>query len=255
MARVRERLTGCTPRPRAEDPTCLFWKIWEAGPVSSQCVPIIAKLGLKKPITVTVGKVGDDGAETFDLVCGQGRLEAFKALGQTEIPALVSTFSKTDSLLASLIENIARRRVRALDQIQMIEWMRGQGHGYADVAARTGLGEEYVKDILNMLKNGEERLLEAVLHGKIPVSIAVRISGITDEESQQLLVEAYERKEMNQRTLSAFRRVLDQRRYIGRKYGPRHRVAGAKAIGRAQPRACDHPQQRVKLRRPGLLGL
>jgi hypothetical protein len=32
----------------------------------------------------------------------------------------------------------------------MIEWMRGQGHGYADVAARTGLGEEYVKDILNM---------------------------------------------------------------------------------------------------------
>jgi ParB family chromosome partitioning protein len=210
-------------------------------------VESIAKLGLKKPITVTVGKVGDDGGETFDLVCGQGRLEAFKALGQAEIPALVSKFSKTDSLLASLIENIARRRVRALDQIQMIEWMRGQGHGYADVAARTGLGEEYVKDILNMLKNGEERLLEAVLHGKIPVSIAVRISGITDDESQQLLVEAYERKEMNQKTLSAFKRVLDQRRYIGRKYGPRQPRTNRRTTTDSLVRAYRNESQRQQL--------
>jgi ParB family chromosome partitioning protein len=59
-------------------------------------VESISKLGLKKPITVTVGKPGDDGVESFDLVCGQGRLEAFKALGQTEIPALVRGLSKTD---------------------------------------------------------------------------------------------------------------------------------------------------------------
>ena len=34
-------------------------------------VESIAKLGLKKPITVTVGKPGDDGVESFDLVCGR----------------------------------------------------------------------------------------------------------------------------------------------------------------------------------------
>jgi ParB family chromosome partitioning protein len=183
-------------------------------------VESIAKLGLKKPITVTVGKPGDGGAESYDLVCGQGRLEAFKALGQTEIPALVRGLSKTDGLLASLIENIARRRVRSLDQIQMIHWMKEQGHGHADIARKTGLGEDYVKDILNMLRNGEERLLEAVLHGKIPVTIAVGISGATDDEAQRLLMDAYERKEMNQKSLTAFKRVLDQRRYFGRKYGP-----------------------------------
>jgi ParB family chromosome partitioning protein len=210
-------------------------------------VESIAKLGLKKPITVTVGKPGDDGVETFDLVCGQGRLEAFQALGQTEIPALVRGLSKTDGLLASLIENIARRRVRALDQIKMIQWMKEQGHGHADIARKTGLGEEYVKDLLNMLRNGEERLLEAVLHGKIPVSIAVRISGATDDESQRLLMEAYERKDMNQKSLTAFKRVLDQRRYFGRKYGPRHRDSARRTSAESLVRAYRLESQRQKL--------
>ncbi len=210
-------------------------------------VESIAKLGLKKPITVTVGKSGDDGVETFDLVCGQGRLEAFQALGQTEIPALVRGLSKTDGLLASLIENIARRRVRSLDQIQMIHWMKEQGHGHADIARKTGLGEDYVKDILNMLRNGEERLLEAVLHGKIPVTIAVGISGATDDEAQRLLMEAYERKEMNQKSLTAFKRVLDQRRYFGRKYGPRHRDSARRTSAESLVRAYRLESQRQKI--------
>lgn len=210
-------------------------------------VESIAKLGLKKPITVTVGKPGDGGAESYDLVCGQGRLEAFKALGQTEIPALVRGLSKTDGLLASLIEKIARRRVRSLDQIQMIHWMKEQGHGHADIARKTGLGEDYVKDILNMLRNGEERLLEAVLHGKIPVTIAVGISGATDDEAQRLLMDAYERKEMNQKSLTAFKRVLDQRRYFGRKYGPRHRESARRTSAESLVRAYRLESQRQKL--------
>lgn len=40
-----------------------------------QLVDSISKVGLKKPITVTVDRVID--VETFHLVCGQGRMEAF----------------------------------------------------------------------------------------------------------------------------------------------------------------------------------
>jgi ParB family chromosome partitioning protein len=184
-------------------------------------VESIRLVGLKKPITVTQGTPDKDGGEIFDLVCGQGRLEAFVILGQREIPALVCGLSRTDSLLASLIENIARRRVRTLDQVRLIQWMKNQGHGYEDIAQKTGLGAEYVKDILGMLKNGEERLLEAVLHGKIPVTIATMISGASDEESQRLLMEAYERKEVTQKTLGVFKRLIDQRRHFGKNYGPR----------------------------------
>lgn len=210
-------------------------------------VESIAKLGLKKPITVTAGVAAADGTESFDLVCGQGRLEAFKALGQTEIPALVRGLSKTDALVASLVENIARRRVRALEQIRLIEWMRNQGHGHTDIAQRTGLGAEYVKDILAMMKNGEERLLEAVLHGRIPVTIAMKISGASDEESQRILMEAYERKEFTQKTLTAFKRVLDQRRYIGRKYGVGQRGGPRCTSADSMVRAYRLESQRQKL--------
>ena len=210
-------------------------------------VESIAALGLKKPITVTAGKPAEDGTEIFDLVCGQGRLEAFIALGQQEIPALVRGLSKTDGLLASLIENIARRRVRTLDQVKMIQWMKEQGHSHGDIAAKTGLGEEYVKDILNLLRDGEERLLEAVLHGKIPVTIAIGISGLSDEQSQRLLEEAYDRGAMTQKTLSVFKRIVDQRRYFGKNYGPRKNRGPGRTTAESLVRAYKLESQRQKI--------
>lgn len=209
-------------------------------------VESIAAVGLKRPITVTRGKPGDDGSESYDLVCGQGRLEAYIALGQKEIPALIRGLSKTDGLLASLIENIARRRIRTLDQVRLIQWMKEQGQGFAEIARKTGLCEGYVKDILGMMNKGEERLLEAVLHGKLPVTIAMRICGASDDESQQLLVAAYEAKEVTQKSLSAFKRIVDQRRHFGRTYGPRsprtHRTTAESLV-----RAYKHEAQRQRL--------
>lgn len=210
-------------------------------------VESIAKLGLKKPITVTAGEPSPDGQDTFDLVCGQGRLEAFQRLGQTEIPALVRGLSKPDGLLASLIENIARRRVRGTEQVKMIQWMKDQGHPHSDIARRTALSEDYVRDILNMLQNGEDRLLEAVLTGKIPVTIAVRIAEGSDEQAQRVLMEAYERKDMNQKTLTAFKRVLDQRRHFGRSYGSRRSRGSQRTSAESLVRAYRHESQRQKL--------
>lgn len=178
----------------------------------------IEAVGLKRPITVTEGAPDAEGAATYDLVCGQGRLEAFQALGQAEIPAFVRKLTKTDSLIASLVENIARRRVRAIDQIRLIQWMHEQGNSLEEIARKTGLAEHYLQGILKLLRQGEERVLDAVLHGRLPITIAVSISGLDDEASQRILLEAYERKEMKQATLSRFRKLIDQRKSFGRGY-------------------------------------
>jgi ParB family chromosome partitioning protein len=52
--------------------------------VFHELITSIAHLGLKKPITVSRRET-EPG---YDLVCGQGRPEAFIALGQSEIPAI-----------------------------------------------------------------------------------------------------------------------------------------------------------------------
>ena len=216
--------------------------------VFNRIVESISSAGLKRPITVTVGPKGDDGVEMFDLVCGQGRLEAFIRLEQQEIPAFVRNLSEHDSVLASLIENIARRRVSTIDQVKMIQWMKDQKNDSADIAEKTGLGESYVKDILGMLERGEERLLDGVLHGRIPVTIANQIVGLSDEDSQRLLMEVYERKEMTQKTLRDFKRIVDMRRVCGKGYGNRsHRGSGHRTSAESLIRAYRKETQRQKL--------
>src|SRR5882672_4850428 len=79
----------------------------------------ISHLGLKKPITVARRADSTDG-KPYDLVCGQGRLEAFIALGQTEIPAIVKEASREDCFLMSLVENVARRQQRPLELLREI---------------------------------------------------------------------------------------------------------------------------------------
>ena len=183
-----------------------------------EIVQSIAGQGLRRPITVTLGKVEESGTQTYDLVCGQGRLEAFIALGQTEIPALIRTMTKSEGMIASLVENIARRRVRAVEQIQLIQWMRAQGNSIEEIARKTGLSDHYLSGILKLLAQGEERVLDAVLHGRLPITIAIRIAETDDAEAQNMLTEAYERGEMKQLSLSAFRRLLEQRKCFGKTY-------------------------------------
>lgn len=187
----------------------------------------IEQVGLKRPITVTVRADAKPNEPSYDLVCGQGRLEAFMALGQTHIPALVKGFDRHASLLASLVENIARRRVRAIDQIQAIKWMAEQGQSYDEISRKTGLGAGYVKDILGLLEKGEERLLDAALHERIPITVAMKISESADENVQRVLMEAYERKEITQKSLASFRDLVQHRKCFGRAYGPgRNKGAG-----------------------------
>ncbi len=79
-----------------------------------EIVQSIANVGLKRPITVSPRKSEADSA-SYDLVCGQGRIEAFIQLGQTEIPAIVIEAEESDCLVMSLVENCARRQHRAID--------------------------------------------------------------------------------------------------------------------------------------------
>ena len=134
----------------------------------------IGQLGLKRPITV-IRKTGADG-DSFDLVCGQGRVEAYKALGQTEIPALVVEATEEDGLVMSLVENIARRRHRAIDLLHDIEGMKRRGHSEEQIALKTDLTLEYVRGVIHLIENGEDRLLRAVEWGAIPISVAMQIA-------------------------------------------------------------------------------
>jgi ParB family transcriptional regulator, chromosome partitioning protein len=182
--------------------------------IFNEIVANIAALGLKRPITVAKR----DGAEgpRYDLICGQGRLEAYQSLGQREIPALVVEADGEDCLVMSLIENLARRQHRAIDLMHDIEGLKKRGYQESEIAAKTGLTVEYVRNVIHLLKTGEHRLLRAVEAGHVPVSVAIEIAMADDTEVQQVLQQAYERKILRGHKLVAVKRLVEQRRLRGK---------------------------------------
>ncbi|WP_311268587.1 plasmid partitioning protein RepB C-terminal domain-containing protein [Sphingobium sp. WCS2017Hpa-17] len=174
----------------------------------------ISKLGLKKPITVS-RRIEADGP-FYDLVCGQGRLEAYQALGQHEIPALVVTADPEDCLIASLVENCARRQHRAVDLLQDICGMQSRGHSLSQIAQKTGLTMVYVQGVARLIEKGEQRLLQSVEAGTIPISVAVEIAEAEDHEVQTALSSAYERGLLKGRKLLAVRKLIESRQRHGK---------------------------------------
>lgn len=174
----------------------------------------IAQLGLKKPITVS--RRAEAGGPYYDLVCGQGRLEAYQALGQREVPALVVTADPEDCLVASLIENCARRQHRAIDLLQDIRGMQERGYASSEIARKTGLSLEYVHGVARLIEKGEQRLLRSVECGAIPVSVAVEIAEAEDQDVQAALFSAYQQGLLKGRRLLAAKKLVELRRRRGK---------------------------------------
>lgn len=176
----------------------------------------ISHLGLKRPITVAQRPEGSEG-RPYDLVCGQGRLEAFIALGQTEIPAIVKEASREDCFLMSLVENVARRQIRPLELLREIGSLKSRGYSTTEIAQKIDVHKTYVAGIIQLLKNGEERLLYAVDKGRVPLSVAMQIATTDEEGIQKALHQAYEDKTLRGRKLLTVRRIIELRKANGKR--------------------------------------
>ena len=213
-----------------------------------ELVASIEALGLKKPITVT--KRGSGSDERFALVCGQGRIEAFQALGQKTIPAMVIDASDEDAFVMSLVENIARRQPRPAEQLEAIRVLHQRGYDVGTIARKTALDQTWVRGILLLLSKGEERLIVAVESGRVPLATAIAIvrTDGDDAEMQAVLQEAYENGELRGKKMMTVRRLIEQRRNLGVSYDRRASGAGGyKLSSVAMVRAYNQEVERQKL--------
>jgi ParB family chromosome partitioning protein len=174
-----------------------------------EIVDNISTIGLKRPITVSRRKAGN--TDRYDLVCGEGRLEAFRMLGETEIPAIVIDVAEADCLVMSLVENIARRQHRPIDLMGEIGNLAKRGYNDTEIAEKIGCSQSWVSHVVTLLERGEERLVAAVEAGLIPIAMATEIAQAETEEAQTILIEAYESGKIRGKKLAAIRRLLDQR--------------------------------------------
>ncbi len=215
--------------------------------VFREIVDSISKVGLKKPITVSRPNQ-DGGPVPYKLVCGQGRLEAFISLGETAIPAIVVDVTEEDSLIMSLVENLARRQHRPLELLHDIGELGKRGYSDTDIAAKTGLSYEYVHSMRHLIEEGEERLLTAVETGQIPVSVAIDIAEADEEGVQEALAQAYQEGLLRGKKLLIAKRLVERRQRYGRTiHGTAPQVNRPRISSEALVRAYEREADRQRL--------
>ncbi len=215
-------------------------------------VDSIAAVGLKRPIKVSVRPPSPGNIDKkYNLVCGQGRLEAFLQLGESKIPAIVVDLSKEECYLQSLVENLARRNHAPIELVRDFARLAEHGYTVTEIAKKTGLCRKYVLGMLRLNKYGEERLMAAVEKGEIPVYIAVDIATTKNQSAQAALTRAYERNDLRGGKLQSAIRVIRVRERRGKKIvrGGRKdkRTYNSRAIVTEYKRETE--RQRVLIRR------
>jgi ParB family chromosome partitioning protein len=169
-------------------------------------VTSVAHLGLKRPITVNVR----NGKTHYDLVCGEGRIEAFRALGRTEIPAILIDVAADDSFLMGLVENLARRQPSAIEVFSEVSGLAKRGYKINEIAAKVDLSPSYVRAVCHLVKHGDRHLLEALDHDLIPPTIALEIAKAESGEAQKLLLQAYAQRPHTSEEIAALSRLAER---------------------------------------------
>jgi ParB family transcriptional regulator, chromosome partitioning protein len=127
--------------------------------------------GLLQPVVVRPRSEGG-----WELIAGERRWRAAKDAGLPHLPALIRTADDRDSLLLSLVENVAREQLSAVEEARAYAVLLDEfGLSLGDVAERVGKAKSTVsnrvrllelpEDVLWMLARGDltERHARAVL--------------------------------------------------------------------------------------------
>lgn len=214
--------------------------------IFANVVSSISNLGLKKPITVSI-QPGSDPVRYY-LACGQGRMEAYIKLGQTEIPAFVIEASEQECMLISLVENIARRHQKPLELFERIIDLKQRGYSNAVIGKKINLSGDSVGGILKLLENKEEGLIRAVLQERIPITVAIQIAGVPNEQAKEAIQKAFESGELKGHNIKSVKRISELRNLFGKQLNPpRQQNTGENVTGKSIVEAIKKEADRRKL--------
>lgn len=189
----------------------------------------IKDLGLLHPIVVT----RHNG--TFNLVAGLHRLEAYRQLGKTTIPAQVVELEKLKAELAEIDENLIRSDLTQLEQSiqiarrkEIYEQLHPETrHGAVGRGGKKSrhlvdsLPERFTKDTSKKTGKTERTVQRQAKIGKTLASDAEQLRGTVVEDNQQELLKLArasepERKEVIQKLHEGAKSVSEAQRQVKR---------------------------------------
>jgi ParB family chromosome partitioning protein len=171
-------------------------------------VDSIRRVGLKRPIVLNTRFLKETGF--YELVCGQGRIEACKQLDYEKIPSLLIDVDRPTGLLMSIAENNVRRTPSPLWFANVIKGLHESGMNNHEIGNILGCDPSTVSEYLNLINQGKEALIRAVENNKISISVALEIARTPEAELQELLVNGAEQKMFTLADMPMVRKIINQ---------------------------------------------
>ncbi len=158
----------------------------------------IQKYGVLEPVIVRKSKNG------YELVSGERRLRAVRALGIETIPAVIrEKVSDREMQILSLVENQQRADLNDLEiAMGYNELLLKFNYTHEKIADDTGKSRPYVSNILRLLKLPDE-IKQAITDKKISSGHARALLSINDEEEQLSLLEKIITEGLNVRQIES----------------------------------------------------
>jgi len=175
----------------------------------------IDAVGLQKPICVNERNYKKTGK--YELVCGEGRLKAFRELGKTHIKAEIVDIEEGHALLAGLAENLTRAKKNPIEVAKSIYFMYKKGLSKAEIERATGRASATVDQYITLLEKGEneERLIRGVEEGRYTISFAMQILESPVSDVRQHLMNEHDQGKLSTRDLAYIMKLLDEREEKG----------------------------------------
>ena len=148
----------------------------------------IEEYGLLNPITVT--KVG----RHYEILAGERRYRASKLNGAKTIEAIVKSYEEKDVEVLSLIENVQREDLSAIEEASAYKnLIDSYGLTQDEIAKKMGKSRSYIANTIRLLKlNDEEK--SALAEGSISSSQARSLLSLDDKEKRNQALEDFKNK-------------------------------------------------------------
>jgi len=138
----------------------------------------ILEQGILQPLIVRKAETG------YELIAGERRLRAAKMAGISEVPVVVKNVSDGKLLEISIIENIQRQDLNALEEAEAYNRLMDEFHlTQEDVAVRVGKSRPAIANFLR-LRQLPEQIKTSVLDGTLTMGHARALLG-ADTQAQQ----------------------------------------------------------------------
>jgi len=138
----------------------------------------ISSQGIIEPLVVRPMPAVDGAPARYELIAGERRLRAARMAGLSAVPVIVRELDDHAALEMSLVENLVRDDLNAVDEARAFRRLNQDfGLSHDDIAARIGKSRPYVSNTMRLLELAPA-VLEMIEHGQLTAGQARPLLGL-----------------------------------------------------------------------------